>query len=168
MRAIHLFPKFPNVESVQSIRRKYDPLMNLIPPHVTLVFPFHSEIPTGKLVNHVKESLAGLAPFRFMARGITGSDGEYLFLNIKVGNDHIIQLHDRLYTGPLSEHLCRALTYSPHITVGRISDQAMFKDALIETETFHEVFETTANEVLIEMIDEIGMSTIEAKIPLGI
>jgi len=39
-RAIVLYPKFDGLETIQSMRRKFDPLANYIAPHITLVFPF--------------------------------------------------------------------------------------------------------------------------------
>ena len=43
----------------------------------------------------------GLHPFNIVLKGVTGSEEEYLFLNVKVGNDQIIELHDKLYSGLL-------------------------------------------------------------------
>lgn len=43
LRAIHLFPKFLNSHIIDALRAKYDPLVQLIPPHITLVFPFNSD-----------------------------------------------------------------------------------------------------------------------------
>lgn len=108
--------KFFNQNFIKAIRAKYDPLADLIPPHVTLVFPFESDVSTEVLSVHLQNSVVGLKPFRLVMTGVTGADGEYLFLNVKVGNDQIIQLHDRLYTGLLKEYLRRSLTYIPHLT----------------------------------------------------
>ena len=44
-RTIMIFPKFSNMEIIDRIRRNYDPLADLVRPHITLVFPFHSDIP---------------------------------------------------------------------------------------------------------------------------
>jgi len=109
LRAIHLFPEFSNEHSINTIRAKYDPLTDIIPPHVTLVFPFESDVSTEALAVHLQESVVVKA-FRIVMTGVTGADGEYLFLNVKVGNDQIIQLHDKLYTGLLKQYLQRSLT----------------------------------------------------------
>ena len=45
-RTIMIFPKFGRMEVIYEIRDKYDPLSKLIRPHITLVFPFASEIST--------------------------------------------------------------------------------------------------------------------------
>lgn len=167
MRAIHLFPAFPNSKPINALRAKYDPLSTLIPPHVTLVFPFESMITADELQAHLKESIAGLKPFNIVMRGVTGADEEYLFLNVKVGNDEIIQLHDKLYTRILRQHLNRSLTYIPHLTVGRIKDKRGFHLALQGTEGFNETFEAIVHEIIVESIDENGMSITELKMPLS-
>lgn len=166
LRAIHIFPEFSNLHSIDDLRSKYDPLVSLIPPHVTLVFPFESGISTEVLEEHLRESTVGLKPFRIVMMGVTGAEGEYLFLNVKVGNDQIIQLHDKLYTGLLKQYLYRSLTYTPHLTVGRIKDKQKFESALAETEDWNHKFKTTVHEIVVESIDEREKSIIEIKVPL--
>lgn len=39
-----IFPKFENIKIIDEIRDKYDPLANHVRPHITLVFPFESNI----------------------------------------------------------------------------------------------------------------------------
>lgn len=168
LRAIHLFPEFSNSHLINALRSKYDPLVNLIPPHVTLVFPFESAITTDTLTDHLKASISGLKPFTIAMAGVTGAEEGYLFLNVKVGNDEIIQLHDELYTGILRQYLNRSLTYTPHLTVGRMKDQKTLELALAETKHFHEIFETKVHEIVVEQIDENGKSTIELKMPLDL
>ncbi len=45
-RCIMIFPQFENIEVIDKIRNKYDPLANHLRPHITLVFPFDSNIKT--------------------------------------------------------------------------------------------------------------------------
>lgn len=58
-RSILLFPKLKNMDQIQKIRMKYDPLAECIDPHITLVFPFDLNISTKELIEHVEESLTG-------------------------------------------------------------------------------------------------------------
>ena len=44
MRTIMIFPEFENIDNINDIRKKYDPLADLVLPHITLVFPFDSEL----------------------------------------------------------------------------------------------------------------------------
>ena len=41
--AIHVFPEFEGLDVIEAVRAELDPLFGLIPPHVTLVFPFEAE-----------------------------------------------------------------------------------------------------------------------------
>ncbi|MFB5189170.1 2'-5' RNA ligase family protein [Alicyclobacillus fastidiosus] len=166
LSAIHIFPAFRNHRSVDLLRAKYDPLFSLIPPHITLVFPFESTMTLDDLTEHIRTCIVGMKPFRIAMTGITGADGAYLFLNVKVGNDPMIELHDRLYTGILRKYLNRSFTYSPHLTVGHIHDKQLYESALLETAQFNEAFETVVHEIALERIDETGRSTVERKIPL--
>ena len=43
-RTIMIFPQFSNQRIIDEIREKYDPLHNLVKPHITLMFPFENDI----------------------------------------------------------------------------------------------------------------------------
>ena len=161
-RAIVLFPKFSNSEAIQAVRERFDPLANYIAPHITLVFPFESVLSTEELKAHLSYSLAGMKQFAVSLSGVTGDfrDG-YLFLNVKQGNDSIIDLHDRLYSGVLEPFLFRKVTYCPHITVGRVEEPSAFDLALEELADFQASFEANIDMVYVENIDSSDRSTIE-------
>ncbi|MFD1675060.1 2'-5' RNA ligase family protein [Alicyclobacillus fodiniaquatilis] len=166
LRAIHIFPKFIDARPIHEIRAKYDGLHSFIAPHVTLVFPFVSDITSAALEQHVQNAVRAISPFALVLQSVTGAEGGYLFLNVKRGNDEIIKLHDQLYTGLLRNFLNRNLTYMPHLTVGRIEDASVFQLALSETESFVTPFATTVDEIAIESIADNGASTMEAVIRL--
>ena len=48
-RTIMIFPEFDNIDVINDIRKKYDPLVDLVLPHITLVFPFDSELTNEEL-----------------------------------------------------------------------------------------------------------------------
>lgn len=73
---------------------------------------------------------------------------------MKRGNDQIIELHDKLYTGILKEFLYRKITYSPHLIVGRVGDQIEFDNAVNELSYYRESFETIIDKIFVENIDE--------------
>ena len=161
-RAIVLFPKFDNIDAIQAVRKRFDPLAGYIAPHITLVFPFESALSTEELREHIARALQGVKRFSVQLRGITGDfrDG-YLFLNVKRGNDSIIDLHDRLYQGTLEPFLFRKVTHCPHITVGRLEQQTEFDQALEELAGFSEQFEADIDRVSVENIGSGERSTIE-------
>ena len=161
-RAIILFPSFDNIKSIKSIREKYDPLANFIAPHITIVFPFDSDISTDDLKLHFNKVLKGTRKFYVQLKNFTGDfrDG-YLFLNVKIGNDNIIELHDKLYSGILESFLFRKVTYCPHLTVGKLHQQTDFDKALDELLCYDESFETVIDKIYIVNIDSVEHSTVE-------
>jgi len=133
-RAIVIFPELPAsaIDAIGAVRRDYDPLAELIGPHLTLVFPFASCIAADVLEAHMSAVARGVGAFDVELAEVTGSDDEYLFLNVKRGNDLLIALHDRLYGGPLGSHLDPRFTFTPHLTVGRIAAAGAFAAALAD------------------------------------
>lgn len=161
-RAIVLFPDFYNMDVIQEIRENHDPLVHCIAPHLTLVFPFESDLSTDELQQHCDARLKGMKSFHILLKGITGDfrDG-YLFLNVKEGNDSVIELHDRLYSGVLERFLCRKITYCPHLTVGKLQNPRDFENALDRLSHCEETFEAVIDKVCVECIDDLSNSKIE-------
>ena len=170
-RCIMIFPHFKNGQLIDNIRKKYDPLSEHVGPHITLVFPFKSELDTIKLKEHIETILFNIKPFQIILSGITPkvSFGNYLFVNIKEGNSQIIEIHKNLYTGILKDFFpqwLNGIDFLPHITVGCISNMDDFEKAVEETKNIDDVFETTVDAISVEIIDENEDSIIELNIPL--
>jgi 2'-5' RNA ligase len=151
---------------INDIREKYDPLVKHVSPHITLVFPFESDITTEELKDHLSKALPGVNAFPITLKGITPSTitGNYLFLNIVDGKEEIIEMHKRLYCGILESfepEWLKNINYFPHMTVGNIEDDELFKTAIEETKCFCESFQTIVDEVTVEIIDENEDSIIE-------
>jgi 2'-5' RNA ligase len=161
-RSIVLLPSFSNISVIEGIREKYDPLAKCVPPHITLVFPFESDLTEEALKAHLADALKGVQKFPVLLRGITGDfrDG-YLFLNVKRGNDQIIELHDRLYAGVLEPFLVRKATYCPHLTVGRLLDPLAFDRAAGALGCYDDSFETVIDKVYVETIAGDGVARVE-------
>lgn len=152
-RAIVVFPIFKELHLIRQLRRQFDPLANNIEPHITLVFPFESSLSAEHLQTHIRQAVQGIGPFPIQLHGITGSDGEYLFLNVKRGNDQLIELHDRLYSGALAVYLSEEHTFIPHLTVGRLKNKAAFLGALEEARKVSAVFQAVIEEVAVYQVD---------------
>lgn len=161
-RAVILFPKFKNIEVIDNIRKKYDPLAACIAPHISIVFPFESDMQTDELTEHFNQKLKGIKKFSIQLKNFTGDfrDG-YLFLNVKKGNDQIIELHDKLYSGILEKYHFKKITYCPHLTVGSLQQQAEFDNAVEEICCICQSFETIIDKVYVENIDIMENSIIE-------
>lgn len=170
-RCIMIFTEFSNIEVINKIRDKYDPLAKHVRPHITLVFPFQSEIGTVELQQHLEMALEAVKPFRITLQGITPvqSFGNYLFLNITEGKDEIVDIHKSLYTG-LLEPICppwlKAGGFTPHMTVGKIADEEEYKAAIDSVNDINDVFETMVERISVEIIDENEDSQIEMEIGL--
>ncbi|XXM74466.1 2'-5' RNA ligase family protein [Lysinibacillus sphaericus] len=160
-RSICIFPEFNGMKEIENVREKYDPLHSFIPPHITLVHPFISSLSKEELIDHMRDCLACTHPFNIKCQNVTGAEGHYLFLNVKKGNDDIIDLRDRLYSGILKRHYKRELSYMPHVTVGKLDDGDTFKKALDDTDAFNAEFTSTIHKISVEQIGEDGTSMIE-------
>lgn len=170
-RCIMIFPQFDNVDLIEELREKYDPLFKHVKPHITLVFPFDSSIETNQLNEHLLNSLKNIAPFPIKLQGITPvkSYGNYLYLNIKEGKERINEIHKRLYTDILEDYIPEWLLkegYYPHLTVGNINEEDWYVKAIKETKDYHYEFETIVDTVSVEIIDENEDSIIEINVSL--
>lgn len=170
-RCIMIFPEFDNMGIINEIRKKYDPLESHVRPHITLVFPFSSDIESIELENHLKDVLSSIDPFRVVLKGITPikSFGNYLFLNVENGRNEIIELNKRLYTGVLEAYHPERLKsgdYLPYMTVGKIESEQEYKLAIEGTKEIVDVFDTIVSKISVEIIDGNEDSIIEMEIAL--
>lgn len=85
-RTIMIFPEFDNIDSIDRIRSKYDPLAELVRPHITLVFPFESDITNDVIRNVLDTRLEEIRKFNLTLHGfskqIDEKFGNSLFLNV--------------------------------------------------------------------------------------
>ena len=158
-RAIHLFPEFINLQIIEDLRIQHDPLFKLIPPHITLVFPFESAILSQVLYEHIRGALEDIKPFIIELQDFTGTLDQYIFLNVKKGNDQIIELHDRLYSGLLSTYQNFRFSFHPHLTIGRYNDEKMLMVALSKMNLRKIHFKTLISKIYITIINELDRKT---------
>lgn len=160
-RAIVIFPKFSNSEFIDEIRKKYDPLYNFIAPHLTLIFPFQSELTKTELIEHLENQLRELSPFELILKGVTGASDGYVFLDVKIGNDNIVELHDKLYGGILKPYHNRFIPYIPHITIAKLKDEKTHSEVVEKLSDFDVEFRTVIDRITIEIIDGTEKSILE-------
>ena len=159
-RDILIFPKFKNINKIQELRNKYDPLANLIAPHITIAFPFSDNISNEELIEKLTNLLKNFRPFTIVFKGISLSEDNYIFLNCMNGYQEIIDLHNEIYKQILSSHLKKSIKYIPHITLGKASSTQ-------ELYSFDYEFKTVVDEISIELIGEQEESIIIKNIKLG-
>lgn len=155
-RTIMIFPEFENIDVINDIRNKYDPLADLVLPHITLVFPFDSELTNEELNLYLKESLSAIQPFKVELKGFSKQEnkyGNYLFLNVVQGMDVIKNIHDRLYNDKLKQ-FDAGYNYVPHMTVGKVSSMELLDKAFNEVNKYNDKFSTVVKKISVEMIGE--------------
>ena len=166
--AIVIFPAFLPFErqAIGRIRAAYDPLVAMIDPHITLVFPFEATIAQADLLTHVQQAIEPVVSFEIELRCVTGQEDAWLFLNVKRGNDQIIALHDRLYSGPLAPYYDPRYTYVPHLTVGHVAPSEPFETALRDAVRLTDTFQATVREITAYRITEHGARGERHSVPL--
>lgn len=155
-RTIMIFPEFKNINIINDIRKKYDPLADLVRPHITLVFPFDSELTNEELSLYIKESLRDIHPFKIELEGFSKQEdryGNYLFLNVVQGMDVIKNIHDILYKDRLKE-FDLGYDYVPHMTVGKLSSMELLNRALDDVSKYKDRFNTLIKKISVEMIGD--------------
>lgn len=153
-RTIMIFPEFENINIIQDIRKKYDPLADLILPHITLVFPFDSELTNEQLNLYLKECLKDIHPFKIGLEGFSKKEdifGNYLFLNLVQGIEVIKDIHDMLYKDKLKQ-FDAGYDYVPHMTVGKVSSTKLLEKAFEDVSNCNDKFSTVVKKISVEMI----------------
>lgn len=165
-RSIVIFPQFGKEKNlIQGIRNRYDPLANKIAPHITLVFPFESEISSHELYQHLTNSLYEFKLFNLTMQGIS-YERNYLFLNFIQGQDKIIEIHNLLYSKLLARFLSKKHNYKPHLTVGRFENLDAAKTAMNKLNNFDRELEIEVNKITTEIILDDLSSRIDFEIKL--
>jgi 2'-5' RNA ligase len=166
-----IFPGFENIEIINKIRDRYDPLSKLIRPHITLVFPFESDISNSELNAHMRTALSGCKPFDLEMRGFSASVepwSNYIFLNVTAGLQNLFELSKNLYTGILDKFKPDYYKdrYCPHLTVGNLDKMADYKAILKNLENENAQFITRVDRVNAEIIGDDNSSKNEMTISL--
>lgn len=70
-------------------------------------------------------------------------------------------------TGVLAPYLAAQETYSPHLTVGRCNNAAIFAEALKEAQHITTAFETEVREICVYRIEQGWEKQVECKVQLS-
>lgn len=161
-RDILIFPNFEDTYKIENIRKQYDQLYGIIPPHITLAFPFDSQMENSKLKKLLTEVLKNIKPFEIEMEGVSLRKDDkiktnYIFLNLKKGQEKILNIHNLIYEKVLQTKL--NFTYVPHITLGRTDNEH-------EKICLNDKFKTIVDRIFVESIGENEESNIEFEIVL--
>lgn len=158
-RTIMIFPKFSNMKVIDELRAKYDPLVDKVLPHVTLVFPFKSYLSTKEIEKWMDTALKDIRPFELELQGISKQEdrfGNYLFLDIIKGIDKVKEMHRRLLSTTKFDY-----PYHPHMTIGKLKTKHELDIVYNELKDMDSLFKTMIDRVSVEIIGEDDSSIIE-------
>lgn len=157
---------YPNIntEDINQIRQKYDPQVDVIKPHITLVFPVVESINKNNLILHIDSILSKWKTFPICLKGLQKSWDEYMFLMVEEGKVDMIKLHDKLYTGILAEYFRYNLPFVPHLTLGKFTkDTDKFLQVLEEVQHLDLNYRCFVDKVHLINIDDKQRSIIWSK-----
>lgn len=161
-RDILIFPQFTNIEKIENIRKQYDELYKILPPHITLAFPFESSMSNDELKDRLMQVLKSVEPFEIVMSGVSLHKDEniktnYIFLNVVSGVKEIKILHNEIYEKVLNQKM--SFEYIPHITLGTTeNDQIEFE--------MNDEFKTIVTKVFVEKIVENEKSNVLFEVDL--
>jgi len=105
-------------ESIDSIRRAYDPSWRLIKPHIGICFPATNSLDEQLLISHIENVLSSWSPFVIRLGGFHKSCDHWLFLTLQEGAAEVKRLHQEMYTGYLAKYRKEGHEPVPHIGLG--------------------------------------------------
>lgn len=167
------FPRFSAQDAVviEAFRAEHDARSHaLIDAHLTLVFCCIA-VPEPAYLAHVQQVAERTEPISFRCRyAMLGADDEaeraYVFLVPDEGHGALSLLHDRLYTGPLTDHLRLDLPYTPHITIASSADRRHAKGLCDSLNATGLDIHATVDTLSVGSIED-GRFTVLATLPLA-
>jgi len=158
-----IFPEFENIDLIDRLREKYDPLADKVCPHITLVFPFESSFSMDEIAEILRDRLAGIKPFQVSVNGLS-SLGRWMFLDMSEGADSLCKIHNALYEHEFTKYKPVWMnTYTPHITVGVFDTPEAAQEACEMEKDFKHVFTCLVDKVTVEIIGDDERSIIEVE-----
>lgn len=156
LRTIMIFPEFDNMGIIDNIRKQYDPLAELVQPHITLVFPFDSQIRNEELMHILNKRMQGIKPFELKLGSISKQEdpfGNYLFLDVLQGAEELGYIHQILYDNEFKEFNI-GLQYIPHMTIGKLPTIELLNNAFNDIKSIDDTFSTIVKKISVEMIGD--------------
>ena len=155
LRDVLIFPELDDVSLIQDIREKYDELADIVPPHITLAFPFDSDITNEELDRKLKSILSEYKEFSITLSGVSYHYDErvdvyYIYLDVTQGYDTIYEISKKIYSEVLNMEVPEK--YIPHITSGSVEK--------INNIKLDHVFNTSVKNIVVEDIGENEESNI--------
>ncbi|MBR8838315.1 MAG: 2'-5' RNA ligase family protein [Stigonema ocellatum SAG 48.90 = DSM 106950] len=141
MNMFYALVHFPAIttNNINQLRKEYDPLVNWIDPHITVVFPIKGVLDDEqRLIDHIETVLRAWKPFSIHLQGLEHSFDNYLYLTLQEGNTDVIKLHDEMYTAMLRRYRRDDILFIPHVTLGVFHQDAhKYTQALEQAKKFN-------------------------------
>ncbi len=170
-RAIVWFPSFPLDSPIEDFRRRHDPLADALPAHVTLVFPFPTNLTVTQLATHIRRVVGNWPALPVSFRDVEPIVDEFVVLMLRERAEAIVALHDKLYGGILKTHLREDIEYQPHVTIGRAAGNPSHTDfPAISAAAARDVrgeWRCVLRELAIVTLGQDGTITIDKTVPLN-
>lgn len=161
-----LLPELDALPLIEAVRGLLDPLAQQVCAHTTVVFPFATALPLETLVAHAQKAMNGLQEINTYLTGLHIQPDGLMYLVVEDSARRLANLHQCLYSGPLSDFLNSRYPYVPHITVGRCTRNEP-QGAPTITAPFLKTVKVTYRTLVLERILEDELSKIEATLNLG-
>src|SRR5581483_4173487 len=157
---------YPKIEAdpVNQLRPKYDPHWNVIAPHITLLFSIPESIGEQRLVSHIEHVLFEQSALPIRLQGLARSWDDHLLLLVQEGAAELIGLYQALYSGMLAQYLRQDIQFTPHLTLGRFTEQPeKFRKAFDEAQQLNLDYECVMDRVNLVKIDEGPLQIVWSK-----
>lgn len=168
-RAIVWFPPLPADNKIDAFRARHDPLATRIGAHVTLVFPFPTNLTSTQLASHIKRIVGNWPPLPVSFRDIDSLQDEFCIQVVRDKSEAVTALHDKLYSGILKPHLRVEMEYRPHIMLGRVTGNpasaayAAMHEAAIKD--LHKEWRAVMKELAVVSYHQDGTITVDNLVP---
>jgi 2'-5' RNA ligase len=142
---------------IHAIRKQCDPNVDLIAPHVTLIFPAVAEHARG-LLEDVRRQVPLQTTFPFVIRCALPvrdvlSENTHVFLVRDQGCSHLVRQHDALYAWSLAATRRLDIPFIPHITVAATPTSEAAKEIADLINSQHRVIHGIIDRVSIIAFD---------------
>lgn len=105
-------------DDVEIFRRQYDPTAGLIQAHLTVLFLIPDTVEEAIILDHLRRVVEDTPSIEVRVTGLSKSWDHWMMLNVAQGSEQVSALHERIYSGVLSEYFRHDLKFVPHVALG--------------------------------------------------
>ena len=120
------FPSLDEADArfIAEIRARHDRQVSVLGPHFTLLYG-SDQVDESAYIDHVRAVAASTMAFQFACLETEPGEDDgrgVLYLVPELGRMDVVELHDRLCTGPMAPRLRKDRRFVAHITIGHAAD----------------------------------------------